>query len=271
MTIHYDKDAFSGTAEYYLKYRLPYPEALRLDLIARADVGAEARLLDLACGPGRIALAMAPWFKEVWAIDLEREMIEAGRFEAERRAVTNVRWSVGRAEELQAPDASFDLITIGEAFHRLDQPLIARESLRWLKPGGGLAVMGVYTILSAREPWERVVTDIVNRWTGRDVSVPPAGAKEAEEIGPKNDEAVLREAGFLEVASHSFVVRQRWNAESILGYLYSTSVCSRRVLGERVNAFEKEVRSALLAHDQSGEYWEDMRFGYTFGRRPFVP
>ena len=271
MTIRYDRNAFLGTAEYYLKYRLPYPEALRLDLMARINLGQEGRLLDLASGPGRIALALASWFKEVWAIDLEPEMIEVGRDEAARRGIANVRWSVGRAEDLQAPDGSFDLITIGEAFHRLDQPVVARHCLRWLKPGGGLADMGVYTILSAKEPWERIVTDIVNRWTGRDVSVPPAGVKGADEIGPKHDEGVLRDAGFLEVASHSFVVRQRWNANSILGYLFSTSVCSRRVLGDRVSAFENEIRSALAAHDSSDEYWEDMRFGYTFGRRPPMP
>jgi len=268
MTIRYDEKAFSGTAGYYLKYRRPYPEAMLLDLMARAGVGQEGRLLDLACGPGRIALALAPWFREVWAVDLEPEMIEAGRAEAVRRGIANVRWSVGRAEELEAPEASFDLVTVGEAFHRLDQPLIADRCLRWLRPGGGLGDMGVYTILSAKEPWERMVTDIVNRWTGRDVSVPPAGVKGSEEIGPQHDEGVLREAGFREVASHSFVVRQCWSADSVLGYLYSTSVCSRRVLGDRAAAFEAEMRSALLARDPSDEYWEDMRFGYTFGRRP---
>ncbi|HEY1765787.1 MAG TPA: class I SAM-dependent methyltransferase [Opitutaceae bacterium] len=268
MRIRYDKNAFSGTSEYYLKYRLPYPEALLLDLLARVKVAQEGRLLDLACGPGRIALAMAPWFREVWAVDVEAEMIDAGRTEAARRGIENVRWSVGRAEELEAPYSSFDLVTVGEAFHRLDQLFIARQCLRWLKPGGGLGDLGVYTILSAKEPWERIVTDVVNRWTGRDASLSAAGVEGAAEIGPKHDEAVLREAGFLEAASYSFVVRHRWNADTVLGYLYSTSVCSRRVLGDRAAAFDSEVRSALLAHDASDEYWEDMRFGYTFGRRP---
>jgi ubiquinone/menaquinone biosynthesis C-methylase UbiE len=268
MTFRYDKDAFAGTADFYLRFRHPYPEALLRDLIARTRIGPAGRLLDLACGPGRLALALAGRFREVWAVDLEPEMIEVGRAEGVRRGVTHVRWSVGRAEDVDAPEAAFDLITIGEAFHRLDQERIAERSFRWLRPGGGLASLGVYTILSAKEPWQRVVTDLVGKWTGADLSAPKASAAETAAIGPENDEGVMRAAGFLEVASHPFVVRQGWTADSILGYLYSTSVCSRRVLGDRAEAFAAEVRSALLRHDPSGLYWEDMRFGYTFGRRP---
>src|SRR6266542_2968487 len=50
-------DAFAGTATYYLRYRVPYPEALLLDLVERTGVTGEGRVLDLACGPGRVALA----------------------------------------------------------------------------------------------------------------------------------------------------------------------------------------------------------------------
>jgi hypothetical protein len=40
-------DAFSGTATYYLRYRVPYPQALLRDLVKRAGVTGEGRLLDL--------------------------------------------------------------------------------------------------------------------------------------------------------------------------------------------------------------------------------
>ena len=63
-------DAFAGTATYYLRYRVPYPHALLRDLIQRAGVTGAGRLLDLACGPGRVALAVVSFFREVWAIDL---------------------------------------------------------------------------------------------------------------------------------------------------------------------------------------------------------
>ncbi len=52
-------DAFAGTADFYVRHRVPYPERLLKDLMARACVGGGGRLLDLACGPGRLTLALA--------------------------------------------------------------------------------------------------------------------------------------------------------------------------------------------------------------------
>src|SRR5437899_4324455 len=69
-------DAFAGTATYYVRYRVPYPAGLLKDLTARTGITGEGRLLDLACGPGRIALALVSSFREVWAIDREAEMVE---------------------------------------------------------------------------------------------------------------------------------------------------------------------------------------------------
>src|SRR5436190_21187959 len=90
-------DAFAGTAGYYLRYRPPYPAALLDDLVERAGVTGEGRLLDLACGPGRVALALVASFREVWAIDIEPEMIEVGQNEATRRGVNTITWMIGKA------------------------------------------------------------------------------------------------------------------------------------------------------------------------------
>src|SRR5690349_5857717 len=92
-------DAFVGAAADYARYRLPYPEALLQSFLTRATLPARgAKLIDLACGPGRVALAIADRFSEILAVDLEPEMIEAGGLEAARRGVNHIRWSVGRAE-----------------------------------------------------------------------------------------------------------------------------------------------------------------------------
>src|SRR5690349_10386690 len=97
-------EAFSGTARAYLRYRVPYPAALLRDLLER--VNGRERVLDLACGPGRLALPLASSFGEVWAVDLEPEMVEVGRAEADRLGIANIRWLTGRAEDFEAPPAS---------------------------------------------------------------------------------------------------------------------------------------------------------------------
>ena len=115
---NYPADAFAGAARYYAQYRVPYPQEMIDDLRMRAGITGRGRLLDLGCGPGRVALPLSPYFSEVWAIDREPEMIEVGREEAGRLGTTNLRWMVGRAEDLMAPPGSFELITAGEAWYR---------------------------------------------------------------------------------------------------------------------------------------------------------
>jgi ubiquinone/menaquinone biosynthesis C-methylase UbiE len=261
-------DAFAGTATYYLRYRVPYPKALLKNLVERAGITGEGRLLDLACGPGRVALALVSSFREVWAIDLEPEMIAVGQQEATQRGVNTIKWMVGKAEELQAPTAAFELIAIGEAFHRLDQQLVAKQTLQWLQPGCCLASLGSYGVMEGKEPWQRIVANIVRRWTSRarpsgDDSVQPQPGS-----GPEHYERVLREAGFEDVTSEAFVEEHTWTIETIIGNLYSTSFCSKNVLGDNSEAFEAELRAALLAHDPSGTYRENIGFGYTIGRKP---
>ena len=261
-------DAFAGTAAYYLRYRIPYPEALIKDLVARAGITGAGRLLDLACGPGRVALALVSSFREIWAIDLEPEMIEVGQEEAAQRGVANINWMVGRAEDVQAPPASIELITIGEAFHRLDQQLVAKQALEWLRPGSCLASLGSYGVMEGKEPWQRIVAEIVRRWISRARPGGDGSAQPQPGSGPKHYELVLRETGFEAVASYSFVEPHDWTIETIIGNLYSTSFCSKKVLGDNSEAFEADLRAALLAHDPSGTYRETMGFGYTIGRRP---
>src|SRR5215470_8477036 len=67
---HFRADAFAGTAKYYRLYRPPYPQDLLDDLLQRARVSRSGNLLDLACGPGRVSLAIASSFAAVSAVDL---------------------------------------------------------------------------------------------------------------------------------------------------------------------------------------------------------
>ncbi len=145
--------AFAGTAEAYLRYRPPYPAALLDDLIMRARLPFRPVLLDLACGPGRVSLALAAGVDRVLALDLEPEMVRVGAVEAARRDVTNVTWLAGRAEEANLEPESVDVITIGEAFHRLDQNAVITNALNWLKPGGCIVTLGTRGLLAGGEGW----------------------------------------------------------------------------------------------------------------------
>jgi len=253
-------DAFAGTAEAYLRFRPPYPRALLGDLVTRAAPAAGGTLVDLACGPGRIALDLAGAFGTVLAIDLEPQMVAVGQREAARRAIGNVTWRVGRAEEAQIAPGSVDLITIGEAFHRLDQTAITAKALAWLKPGGCLATMGMGGPLAGGEAWKAIVGSVARTWMPAGWAQGAAGA----EIGPGASGRVLRRAGFAVFESPDFEAAHDWSFDEVVGYLHSTSVCSLRALGEGAAAFEAALRAAL----GEGPFHEAQTAGYTLGRKP---
>jgi ubiquinone/menaquinone biosynthesis C-methylase UbiE len=263
----FSPDAFAGTAVYYARYRIPYPEILFEDLIKRTAPPQQGKLLDLASGPGRIAIPLAHLFSRVWANDIDSEMVAVGKIEAKKRKLNNIEWLIGKAEELKMEPDSIDLITIGEAFHRLDQNLITDLSLRWLKPGGHIAIMGCYSIFSGNELWQDIINEIVNKWTSHHSSIDEKSTEKNTDSGPEHCRLVLQDKGFDECNSYSFVSPHYWTIESIIGNLYSTSRCSKKVLGDNVAEFETELKAVLNKIDKRGRFFENIRCGYTLGKK----
>jgi ubiquinone/menaquinone biosynthesis C-methylase UbiE len=97
------------------------------------------RLIDVGCGPGTItvgfASAVAPG--EVLGIDVEPSMVEKARALADQLRLTNVRFEVGRAEELRAPDEAFDAAFEQTLLEHVANPQrVVEEMHRVLRPGG---------------------------------------------------------------------------------------------------------------------------------------
>ena len=262
-------DAFAGTVDDYVRYRPPYDARMISELLDRAALPAgSARLIDLACGPGRLTFAIAERFADVLAVDAEPAMIEAAQHEAERLGVTNIRWQVARAEDVQASPGAFDLVTTASAFHRFDQPRVAALAFGWLKPGGALVTLGDTPAMAGWADWRPAVTEIVRAYVGEPVQRLQGKPNPTPAEGLADEERLLRAAGFDPVESRSFDTPHVWTLESLLGNLRSMSFASRAALGARHAAFEADLTAALLAHDPSGRYPEVLGSGYTLARRP---
>ena len=260
----FPKDLFAGTARYYADHRVPYPRDYLADLMEKVEPSRKGCLMDLGSGPGRVAIPLARFFREVRAVDQEPEMIEVGIQESARCGVTNVRWIVSRAEDVEASPDSFEMITIGEAFHRMDRPLVARRALEWLQPGHYLAIMGCNSVWKGKEDWQLRAVEVIARW----MKPRRTDGMQASTRRSLSDVQVLREAGFVDIENFRFAVPHTWSLDSFIGYLYSTSVVSRRVLGEKVDDFEADLRQTLLSHDSSGYYQETLDFYYDLARCP---
>lgn len=263
---------FAGTAEHYARYRPRYSPRMLEVLLAQAGADGTGVLLDLACGTGELAIALHAGFREVWAVDLEPEMIAEGRRQAAARGITSIRWLAGRAEDLDAPPGHFSLITVGRAFHRLHKDVIAQRARAWLRPGGCLADLGAEsgTLYGQPEEWQRIAYEVYRRWT--------APLRDSDGNVPQNPAApgqprvsfleVVRAAGFTGLEAHRVWTPHAWTADSLTGYFRSLSVASDAALGDRAAPFAADLRAALLAHDPSGSFPELIESWYRMARRP---
>jgi SAM-dependent methyltransferase len=262
-------DLYRGTARGYDRYRPPYPAALIADISTRTGADGTGRLLDVACGTGQIAFALAASFAEIWAVDQEPGMIEVAREKAAQSGnAARFTLSTGAVEDLVAPAGHFDLVTIGNAFHRLPRAKVARAIFGWLRPAGFLALLWGGSPWFGDEPWQRALTATMDRWLRRPGAEEriPAGYAEARDGRPDAD--ILAEMGFEIVGRYPFVMQRDWTAGEIAGNVASTSVLSQHALGERAAEFEADLRRALSDSRPDGRFQQVTELAYDLARRP---
>jgi SAM-dependent methyltransferase len=263
--LRYRKDLFKGTAEHYDRFRPPYPAALLEDLRARVPLTGDSRMLDLACGTGQIAFPLAPRVAEVLAVDQEAELVDFGRRKAERLGVTNIEWIAAAAEDVEL-EGAFDLVAIGNAFHRLDRDAVTTRLVPCLAARGCIALLWGGSPWLGDQPWQRVLGDTLDRWrdtVGARDRVPD-GWEQAMVQDPH--EQVLRRAGLSYEGSFELSVVERWTVESLIGFTYSTSFLNRAALAQHVDAFEDDLRAQLLACCPDGVFEQDLTFAYELAR-----
>lgn len=100
-------------------------------LVAEGDLGGQ-RVLDVGCGTGRLATALAEWGARVWGVDPSEEMLRQARLAAGK----SVGLRRGRGEELPFKDAWFDRAVLRTVVHLLDRARAFPELARVLVPGG---------------------------------------------------------------------------------------------------------------------------------------
>jgi SAM-dependent methyltransferase len=125
--------SFGNVAETYHRVRPPYSQPL-LDRAQEAlELGADARVLDLAAGTGRLTRELMRRFAEVVAVEPDERM----------RAVHGGALA-GSAEAIPLEEASVDAVFVGEAFHWFDPAAAIPEVARVLRSRGGLAVVSTH-------------------------------------------------------------------------------------------------------------------------------
>jgi len=123
-------------------------DAMRADLFgSRTDLLPLLALLDptwtvgdLGCGTGHVSASLAPFVKQVIAIDSSKAMLNAARRRLD--GFDNVDLRNGTIEALPLDDAVLDAAVSYLVLHYIAEPIVAlEESYRALKPGGRLLIV----------------------------------------------------------------------------------------------------------------------------------
>jgi ubiquinone/menaquinone biosynthesis C-methylase UbiE len=98
----------------------------------------DERALDVGTGAGALALALAPFVREVVGVDPVPELLELAR----ERAAPNTEFVEGDGTALTFPDAGFDLAGTHRTLHHVGRPdLVVAELSRVTRPGGHVLVV----------------------------------------------------------------------------------------------------------------------------------
>ena len=101
--------------------------------------------LDLCCGTGDLALALAQLGAEATGLDFSSQMLEVAETRRQKNSklkVQSLKFIQGDAQQIPFPDNSFDIVTVGYGLRNLTSwETGLDEMLRVAKPGARLIVL----------------------------------------------------------------------------------------------------------------------------------
>jgi SAM-dependent methyltransferase len=264
----WDETLFAGTAPYYERGRLPYAPGLAdafgraLDLSPsalgrRGGRGQAVRLLDVGCGPGSVTLLLAHLFDEAVGLDADAGMLaEAARLASER-GIEGTTWVRMRAEDLPASVGLFRAVVFAASFHWFDRPKVAAAAREMLDPQGAVVHVDSHHQDGPGDeglphpPYPAAAIEEVRRaYLGRD----RRAGRGVRNISPDDEDGVFRAAGFegparVRVPDGRVLTR---TLDDVVATVFSMSGTAPHLFGERLPAFESDLRGALLRESPEG-------------------
>lgn len=160
-TAHQDKiiDQFTRWAKPFAELPLHAEAEAMATTLAACIPDHAGNVLDVACGPGILACALAERSDHVTGIDLTPAMIEEARIRQNAAALTNLDWHVGNATALPFEDASFDVVTTRYSFHHMPDPAaVLAEMKRVCRPDGRIVVIDATPTAATQTAYDAMET-----------------------------------------------------------------------------------------------------------------
>ncbi|HTW78970.1 MAG TPA: metalloregulator ArsR/SmtB family transcription factor [Terracidiphilus sp.] len=117
---------------------------------------------DLGAGEGASALLLSQSAKRVIAVDSSAKMIDVGREQARRNAVTNIEFRLGDMEEIPVASGEVELAFFSQSLHHALHPARAlEEAARILVAGGRVLILDL-----VRHRFEEARELYADEWLG---------------------------------------------------------------------------------------------------------
>jgi ubiquinone/menaquinone biosynthesis C-methylase UbiE len=176
-------------------------------------------VLEVGCGTGRLAVALAERGARVWGVDPSAAMLAQARATAGRR----VGFKQGRAEALPFKDGWFERAVLRLVVHLVDRPLALPELARVLAPAGRAAIA-------------TFVPEHFERYWLTAVFPEVAEIDRARFPTPATLTAELRDAGFGSVRARTLTQRIRLSRDDALERICGRYISTLRLLDDETLA-----------------------------------
>ncbi len=260
------RELFKGTANYYAKYRLGYTPEFFNFLTGYYNLEGKRRLLDLGCGTGQLAIPLAKYFKEVIGVDVEMEMLDKATKEAQKARANNIKWVLRKAEDIREDLGVFRLTTLGASFHWMEQKKVLNKIYNLTDKGGGLVIVNNSSAMwkdENGEEWKGVRRRLIEKYLGEKRRAGNSFYNEPTE----KFEDLLNNSPFGGFKEWTQDFSREVALDVVINSLYSTSFAARRLFKDKLNDFEKELKSELLKLNPNGIFKEKVRIRAWLARK----
>ena len=244
---------FASTIECYVRYRPRYPRCLLHGLARRLALDDDARIIDLGCGPGFIAIGMAEWAGEVIGVDPEPLMLVAAREEAKTIGAV-VRWIEGTVADLPADLGPCRAVLMGRSFPWMDREAVLETLDGLIDAEGAVVLLGERSADLPENAWRVAERRATRRW------VKPENRRFGGGYSVSRERDVLLASAFTRI-EHLRVRHSTWTSlDDLVGRALSRSTTSPARLGERIEAFKADLRATLAPFAVDGMVAEVLDF-----------
>ena len=263
-TVAFDPHRFETAAPHYVEGRPPYSERLIRRVVDFAGLNGSQSILDLGTGPGTLALELAPYAAEICAIDPEPQML---RIAGARAAMQGLELNLvlGDSFSLDPSIGTFDLVTIGRAFHWMDREKTLAMLDRIIKPGGGIALLWTRHPTLPENEWHRRYEAILDPYRG-----PNSVRKTLRSPEWLPHESILLNSRFCWLERIGIIERRLTPLEKLVTRALSFSGTSSAMIAGRETTMAREIRDALSPYANEGMISEVVESEALVAFRPFV-